>query len=73
LEKGESDDAKSVDNEQQNCIVPSSSEKTLDRFEEIRTIASSDIEVIRQIDDWYEFQSIFCVNNFLFKKKYFLV
>ncbi|CAK5074761.1 unnamed protein product [Meloidogyne enterolobii] len=52
LEKGESDDAKSVDNEQQNCIVPSSSEKTLDRFEEIRTIASSDIEVIRQIDDW---------------------
>jgi len=55
LEKGESDDAKSVDNEQQNCIVPSSSEKTLDRFEEIRTIASSDIEVIRQIDDWYEF------------------
>uniref|UniRef100_A0A1I8B145 TMF_TATA_bd domain-containing protein n=1 Tax=Meloidogyne hapla TaxID=6305 RepID=A0A1I8B145_MELHA len=52
MEKGESDDAKSVDNEQQTCIVPSSSEKTLDRFEEIRTIASSDIEVIRQIDDW---------------------
>uniref|UniRef100_A0A914GXN8 Uncharacterized protein n=1 Tax=Globodera rostochiensis TaxID=31243 RepID=A0A914GXN8_GLORO len=29
-----------------------SSERTLDRFEDVRTIASSDIEVIRQMDDW---------------------
>ncbi|KAL3097972.1 hypothetical protein niasHT_027517 [Heterodera trifolii] len=28
------------------------SERTLDRFEDVRTIASSDIEVIRQMDDW---------------------
>jgi len=30
------------------------SEKTLDRFEEVRTIASSDIEVIKQMDDWFD-------------------
>jgi hypothetical protein len=38
--------------EQQHSIVRGASEKTLDRFEEVRTIASSDIEVMRQMDDW---------------------